>query len=49
MTYPAYDATTTGLRAVDGIDEARIAFEQFELEQQAVTVRVKLIALEQDQ
>ena len=49
VTYPAYDATTTGLRAVDGIDEARIAFEQFELEQQAVTVRVKLIALEQDQ
>ena len=48
VTYPAYDATTTGLRAIDGIDEARAAFEQFEKEQTAVEVRARMIALEND-
>ena len=48
VTYPAYDATTTGLRAIDGIDEARAAFEQFEKDQAAVQVRARLIALEND-
>lgn len=48
VTYPAYDATTTGLRAIDGIEEARVAFEQFEKDQAAVQVRARLIALEND-
>ena len=48
VSFPAYDATTTGLRAIDGIDEARVAFEQFEKEQRAVEVRARMIALEND-
>ena len=48
VTYPAYDATTTGLRAIDGTEEARAAFEQFEKEIESVRVRARTIALDND-
>ena len=48
VSFPAYDATTTGLRAVDGIDEARAEIEAFEKQQQAIAVRLRLLALDND-
>ena len=48
VTYPAYEATTTGMRAADGIKEARLAFEQFYIDQESVEVRLRIIAIDTD-
>ncbi len=48
VTYPAYSASSTGLRAIDGMDDARAEIEAFHKQQQAVAVRLRMLALEFD-
>lgn len=49
VTYPAYGATTAGMRAIDGIDEARLSYQRHqELERYQEAARVKARMIEID-